>query len=215
LVRAFHIIFFLATGCAVAFGQFTYEEDHRHVNFAASYMAVIDLPSDHDVFQHGMSFSASPSLVNKYRIRQQEKTGFNRIIDRHVYMNAAVSWYKREDLHHALMVQAGPAFRITLPEGIFFDFSGSIGYMRTFLSGDHFTFDGNTVSETRALGSDLFVFSAEASAGWDFYKSHQYPVFLFAAAGLMTYFPNNGSWVYQPVFRGGLGFVLMRLNQSY
>ena len=87
--------------------------------------------------------------------------------------------------------------------------------MRTFLAGDHYRFDGDTVAETRALGSHHFALNAEASAGWDFYKSHEYPVYIFASAGLITYFPNHGSWVYQPVFQGGLGFVLMRINQTY
>lgn len=178
-------------------------------------MSIIDLQSEEYLFHHGASVSAAPVIVNKYRLKVQRKTSYNRIIDRQVFLDARASFYKRKDLHHALIIETGPGFRITLPEGMFFDFKGDLGYMRTILAGEHFTAGSDGVTERRALGSNLFIIDVAAGTGWDFYKSNEYPLFLYTSIGLMTYFPNNGSWVYQPVFRAGLGFVLTRINETY
>ena len=122
-----HIILLVTCCFGISMAQFDYEENLRHINFSVNYFSVIEPASDSDLFRHGMVFSVSPSLANKYRIRQQRKTGYNRIIDRDIYLATTLAWYKREQVHHALLVQAGPAFRLTLPEGLFFQFLRQAG----------------------------------------------------------------------------------------
>ena len=209
------ILMIFTIGWQMAFAQFTYKTEKRHVNLTVAYQAILDLSSEHQLFQHGGAFTSSTSLVNKYREKHYKKTEYNRIVDRDIYMKVSVATYKREGLHHALLINAGPSFRVTLPEGIFFEFDGRVGYMRTFLKGDHFTFDGDNISATRGLGNNLISLHSTASAGWNFFESHQYPVYIYASVGLMTYFPNNTTWVLQPVFSGGLGFVISRIKETY
>ncbi|MEZ5023177.1 MAG: hypothetical protein R2728_07950 [Chitinophagales bacterium] len=51
--------------------------------------------------------------------------------------------------------------------------------------------------------------------GWNFQKSNDYPAALFAGIGLMSYFPNNGKWLFQPQFQMGVTFVFVRLKEQY
>ncbi|MCP4124941.1 MAG: hypothetical protein GY751_24630 [Bacteroidetes bacterium] len=214
-LRLIYILVFLFGIHSVAEAQLRYDVKKRHVNFELNYLGVLDLPSDVQKFRSGAHLGIGYSIVNKYKEKLQKKTQFNRIIDRDIYINLNVATYKREDLHQALLVTAGPSFRITLPEGIYFMFEGDVGYMRTFLKGEHFEFDGNDVSNTNRLGNDLFAIQADAGVGWNFHRSHDYPVFLSVSAGLMTYFPNNSKWLMQPYFNGGIGFVLARIKETY
>lgn len=195
--------------------QFKYDRDHRHVNFGLGYYSTIDQPMNQTTFHHGFQFQVSYSVVNKYKIKKQKSTEYNRVVDRDIYVKVNLLTYRRKDIHQALVFQAGPAFRITLPEGIFFEFEGFSGYQRTFLAGDHFTVDGVSAEPTRALGSNSVVVGGNAYFGWNFYKSHDYPVFLFASGGIRADFPNNDKWLLQPVFQSGIGFVLNRIRDSY
>jgi len=199
----------------VLFAQFTYEADRRDVEFSTSYQAILDPPSNHQKFMHGAKAVVSWSVANKFIEKQQRGTQLNRIIDRNIYLKGNLSTYKREQLHQALIVSAGTSFRITLPEGVFFEFEGGLGYMRTFLKGDHFVFEQNEIAADRLHGNNLLSIHTDAHVGWNFYKSHKYPVVLFSSIGLMTYFPNNDQWLIQPVFNAGLGFVLVRINEEY
>ena len=123
--------------------------------------------------------------------------------------------YKREEIHNTLSISTGPAFRVMLPEGIYFEFDGQVGYMRTFLAGDHYTFSEGNIESTGLLGNNLFQLQGNVYAGWNFNKSNQYPVNLFVGLGLMTYWPNNTNWIYQPQIQGGINFMLIRTKEKY
>lgn len=195
--------------------QFRYDAEHRHAVVTSGYHAVLDLSSSDGAFRHGAAVSAAYSMVNKYRIRQQRKTGYNRIIDRDVYAGLTLATYRRRDLHQALLVSAGPEFRLTLPEGLYFQFGTAVGYLRTFLAGTHYSLADGEVERVRGLGHNYFALQGQAGAGWNFYKSHDFPVTLSASAGLGAYFPLRERWQMQAYFQAGIGVVIARIRERY
>lgn len=214
-VRVTIIILFACLLTLKARAQFRYDAEHRHAVVTPGYFAVLDLASGDGAFRHGAVVGAAYSLVNKYRIRQQRKTGYNRIIDRDVYAGLNLATYRRRDLHQALMIAVGPEFRLTLPEGLYFQFGTSVGYLRTFLAGGHYSFDAGEVQKVRGLGHNYFALQGQAGAGWNFYKSHDFPVTLSAAAGLGAYFPLRDGWQMQAHFQAGIGVVIARIREQY
>lgn len=195
--------------------QFTYKVDRKHINASIAYFSLLDLSAEVQKFKHGASLSVEYSFVNKSREKLQRKTQINRILDRDVYLKMSFSTYKRAQLHQTFAVAAGPAFRITIPEGMFFEFDGQLGYMKTFLKGDHYVFENGQISSTKRLGSNLLSIQSNTIVGWNFTKSNDYPAALFVGVGLMSYYPNNDKWLFQPQFQAGLTFVLVRLKETY
>lgn len=198
-----------------AIGQYKYKVDNKHINISAAYFTVLDLPSEDQKFRHGASIWVSYSVINKAREKLQRKTDYNRVVDRDIYVKLNLTTYKRAQLHNTLGISAGPAFRVTIPEGMFFEFDGQIGYLRTFLKGDHYTFSDGNIQSTNLLGNNLVSVQGNGIMGWNFQKSNDYPAALFAGIGLMSYFPNNGKWLFQPQFQMGVTFVFVRLKEQY
>lgn len=198
-----------------AIGQYKYKVDNQHVNLSPAYYTILDLSSDDQKFSHGAAISVSYSVINKSREKLQRKTSYNRIIDRDIYVKLNLSTYKRAQIHNTLGISAGPAFRVTIPEGMFFEFDGQIGYLRTFLNGDHFVYTEGSIQSTRLLGNNLLSIQGNGTMGWNFQKSNDYPAALFAGVGLMTYFPNNGKWLFQPQLNMGVTFIFIRLKEQY
>jgi hypothetical protein len=198
-----------------SYAQFIYKENRKHINASIGYYSILDLSAEDKKFKSGASLSLAYSLANKSREKLQRKTSINRVLDRDIYMKMNFSTYKRAEIHQTFSVSAGPAFRITIPEGMFYEFDGQVGYMRTFLKGDHYTFEDGDISTTKGLGSNLMSLQGNAIIGWNFTKSNDYPVALYTGVGIMSYFPNNGKWLFQPQFQAGLTFVLVRLKESY
>ncbi len=199
----------------VAYGQFGYKVDRKHINLSTSYYTILDLPSENKKFVHGASIGVSYSLVNKSREKVQRRNDYVRILDRDIYIKMNVSTYNRKQLHSALGISAGPAFRVTIPEGMFFEFGGQLGYLRTFLKGDHYIFENGEISSARNLGNNLLSIQGNGFIGWNFQKSNDYPAALFAGVGIMSYFPNNDKWLFQPHFQLGVTFIFVRIKEEY
>lgn len=197
------------------FAQFKYKVDRKHVNFSAGYFSMIDLSSDIKKFNHGAEISVAYSIINKSREKLQRKTKYNRIVDRDIYIKMNVSTYQRKRLYNTLGVSVGPAFRITIPEGMFFEFDGQLGYLRTFLKGDFYNYNGDEITGARLLGNNLLSIQGNGIIGWNFQKSNDYPAALFLGVGMLSYFSNNGKWLFQPQFRFGASFVLVRYKDTY
>ena len=194
--------------------QLKYDRDQRHLNFSTDYLIAIDRPEGSLNIYHGASFSVAYSVFNRYRVRTDPNTLLNKIIDRDLYIQGGIATYRRKDVHQALMIYAGPNFRLTLPAGAFFDFGGGFAYHRTFLAGDQFSFNGD-VETKRGLGTDQVGILALSGFGWNFFKSNDYPVYLKVSGGMLTTFPHNDRWIIQGVVQAGIGFVLSRIEETY
>ncbi len=215
MLRSLFFIFTFCLLCGESQAQYTYKVDRKHINASAAYFGLLDLAAENGTFKSGASLSFAYSFVNKSREKLQRKTQINRVLDRDVYLKLSFSTYKRAQLHNTFTVASGPAFRITIPEGMYFEFDGQLGYMRTFLKGDHYTFENGQINSTKLLGSNLLSIQSNAFVGWNFTKSNDYPAALFLGVGLMSYYPNNKKWLFYPQFQAGLTFVLVRLKETY